>query len=113
VILLDWSRPWEWVRQIRTWVRLLRGIFTTLDDDCRRTLDDVIQAWDARRTTFVDGGGGGVGAASVTAGLAEIVLPLGPGEFDEPIGLPLCVVCQNVCPPESHYLTLPLTQRRV
>lgn len=95
VILLDWSRPWSWVRQIRTWVRLLRGIFTTLDDDCRRTLDEVIQIWDARRSTFTDGGGGGVAAGSVAAGLADIALPLGPGEFDEPIGLPLCVVCQN------------------
>lgn len=23
-------------------------------------------------------------------------LPLGPGEWSEPLGLPLCVVCQNV-----------------
>ena len=23
------------------------------------------------------------------------MLALGPGEFDEPLGLPLCVVCQN------------------
>lgn len=93
VILLDWSRPWEWVRQIKTWVRLLRGIFTSLDDDCRRTLDDVTQAWESRRSTYAEGsGGGGAGA-----GLGDVALPLGPGEFDEPIGLPLCVVCQNVC----------------
>jgi len=92
VVLLDWSRPWEWVRQIKTWVRLLRGIFTSLDDDCRRTLDDVAQAWESRRSTYADGGGGG-GAG---AGLGDVALPLGPGEFDEPIGLPLCVVCQNV-----------------
>lgn len=95
VVLLDWSRPWEWVRQVKTWVRLLRGIFTSLDDDCRRTLDDVTQAWESRRSTYADGGGGG-GAGT---GLGDVALPLGPGEFDEPIGLPLCVVCQNVdCP---------------
>ncbi|KAI5791833.1 dynein light intermediate chain-domain-containing protein [Geopyxis carbonaria] len=86
VILLDWARPWDWMRQIKTWVRLLRGIFTSLDDDCRRTLDDVAQSWENRRSTYADGSGGGLG---------EVVIPLGPGEFDEPIGLPLCVVCQN------------------
>ena len=97
VILLDWSRPWEWVRQIKTWVRMLRGIFTSLDDDCRRTLDDVTQAWEERRSKYADGGGGADGSA----GLEEVVIPLGPGEFDEPIGLPLCVVCQNVRPRKS------------
>ncbi|KAL7276521.1 hypothetical protein RUND412_000480 [Rhizina undulata] len=86
VILLDWSRPWEWMRQIKTWVRLLRGIFTSLDDDSRMTLDEVTNTWETRRSTFADAGGGGIG---------EITIPLGHGEFDEPIGLPLCVVCQN------------------
>jgi dynein light intermediate chain 1 len=92
VILLDWSRPWEWVRQMKTWVRLLRGIFTSLNDNCRRTLDDVTQAWESRRSTDSGGGSG----AGTTAGLEDVVIPLGQGEFDEPIGLPLCVVCQNV-----------------
>ncbi len=26
----------------------------------------------------------------------EVNLPLGPGEWNEALGLPLCVVCQNV-----------------
>lgn len=29
----------------------------------------------------------------------DVSLPLGPGEWEEALGLPLCVVCQNVsCP---------------
>ena len=99
VVLLDWARPWEWVRQLKTWVRLLRGIFTSLDDDCRRTLDDVTQAWESRRSTYSEsGGGGGAASGSGSTNIGDIVIPLGPGEFDEPIGLPLCVVCQNVRP---------------
>lgn len=74
------------MREIKTWVRLVRGIFTSLDDDCRRTLDEVTHAWEVRRSTYTDTGGG----------IGEVTIPLGPGEFDEPIGLPLCVVCQNV-----------------
>ncbi len=38
------------------------------------------------------------GGSSVTSE-GEITLPLGPGEWDEALGLPLCVVCQNVRAP--------------
>jgi len=44
VILLDWRRPWDWMRQLRTWVRLLGVLFRSLGDDARRALDDVTQA---------------------------------------------------------------------
>jgi dynein light intermediate chain 1 len=36
----------------------------------------------------------GVGTSSTSVG--DVSLPLGPGEWQEPLGLPLCVVCQNV-----------------
>ena len=36
----------------------------------------------------------GVGTTSTSVG--DVSLPLGPGEWQEPLGLPLCVVCQNV-----------------
>lgn len=38
----------------------------------------------------LDGGG-----VSSTAD-SDVSLPLGPGEWEEALGLPLCVVCQNV-----------------
>lgn len=43
-----------------------------------------------RGITSLDAGGGNVAAEG------EVTLPLGPGEWDEALGLPLCVVCQNV-----------------
>ena len=43
VILLDWRKPWDWMRQLRTWVRLLGALFRSLGDDARRALDDVTQ----------------------------------------------------------------------
>ena len=36
------------------------------------------------------------GGAS-TSSDANITIPLSQGEWDEPLGLPLCVVCQHVC----------------
>jgi dynein light intermediate chain 1 len=35
------------------------------------------------------------GTGTSAAGENGIALPLGPGEWDEALGLPLCVVCQN------------------
>lgn len=36
----------------------------------------------------------GVGTTAATEN--DVSLPLGPGEWEEALGLPLCVVCQNV-----------------
>lgn len=41
----------------------------------------------------------GCGTSSTTEG--DVSLPLGPGEWEEALGLPLCVVCQNVRFPRS------------
>ena len=43
-----------------------------------------------RGTSSYDAGGTSTGSE------ATITLPLSQGEWDEPIGLPLCVVCHNV-----------------
>lgn len=43
-----------------------------------------------RGGSTLDGGGS-------TATEGDVSLPLGPGEWEEALGLPLCVVCQNVC----------------
>lgn len=36
------------------------------------------------------------GGASSSTIEGDVSLPLGPGEWEEALGLPLCVVCQNV-----------------
>jgi dynein light intermediate chain 1, cytosolic len=43
-----------------------------------------------RGAASLDGGGSNVAADG------DVSLPLGPGEWGEALGLPLCVVCQNV-----------------
>ena len=43
-----------------------------------------------RGAAILDGGGNNVAADG------DVSLPLGPGEWEEALGLPLCVVCQNV-----------------
>jgi len=44
VMLLDWRNPWNWLRQIRRWIRLLRDLFFDLDDDAKLALEEVMKA---------------------------------------------------------------------
>lgn len=92
MILLDWSQPWFWLRELRGWIRLLRTLLVSLDDDCKEKMEEVMTRWRdrGRNPNNLDTGGTSAGSEG------DISLPLGPGEWDEVLGLPLCVVCQNV-----------------
>ena len=95
VLLLDWNEPWLWVRQIRDWVVLMRSITSSLDDGPTESMEVVMKEWQQRKrgVSTYDSGGSGTGSEG------NVTLPLSQGEWDEPLGLPLCVVCQNVCIP--------------
>lgn len=42
-------------------------------------------------------GGNSLDGVGINAAIdGDVSLPLGPGEWEEALGLPLCVVCQNV-----------------
>jgi len=88
VILLDWNQPWNWVRQLRSWVRLLRLIVVSLDDESKIAMEETISHWRSQKRSPT---GEGMAQTSDT----DESLPLGPGELDEPLGVPLSVVCQN------------------
>lgn len=93
VVLLDWSEPWSWVRQLREWMLLLRTVLLALPDESKIAMEEGMSLWKER------GRGGSINLDGTTATAAtegDVSLPLGPGEWEEPLGLPLCVVCQNV-----------------
>ncbi|KAI9719559.1 MAG: hypothetical protein M1812_003330 [Candelaria pacifica] len=91
VILLDWARPWIFLRQLRDWVGMLRPLLASLDFDAKEVMEENMSTWRNRwrggEMSF--GGGGGFVPEH------QISIPLGPGEWDEALGIPLCVVCQN------------------
>ena len=93
VILLNWAEPWNWIRQLRDWVRLLREVLLPLDDEFKEMLQSVMQEWQQRKR---GGNNHDPGASNGTGPEGNTTIPLGPGEWDEGLGLPLCVVCQNV-----------------
>ncbi|KAI1259570.1 dynein light intermediate chain-domain-containing protein [Xylariaceae sp. FL1019] len=92
VILLDWSQPWSWMRQLREWLLLLRAVITSLSPECKETMAEVMTSWRERGRTGSSVNLDGTGAVAAEG---EVVLPPGPGEWEDALGLPLCVVCQN------------------
>ncbi|OWP00484.1 dynein light intermediate chain [Marssonina coronariae] len=91
VVLLDWSHPWFWLRQLRDWIRLLRTVLVSLDEDCKEKMEEVMYSWRDRGRGGNSLEGGGVTNSTE----ADVSLPLGPGEWETGLGIPLCVVCQN------------------
>ncbi|KAI0440156.1 dynein light intermediate chain-domain-containing protein [Xylaria telfairii] len=92
VILLDWSQPWSWMRQLREWLLLLRNVLLSLSPECKEAMEEVISSWRERGRT---GGSVNLDGTGAVATEGDVALPLGPGEWEDALGLPLCVVCQN------------------
>ena len=87
VILLDWNTPWDWLRQLRDWLRRLRSLLLSLDDSSKDALEGNIERW--------RGKGRNMGIDPNILSQAGPDSIFGPGEWDEPLGLPISVVCQN------------------
>lgn len=94
VILLDWAQPHLWLRQIWSWIQVLEEVMGHTSPEARSEMEETMSSWRERgrggSSTNLDG------TPSATAADSDGSLPLGPGEWSEPLGLPLCVVCQNV-----------------
>ncbi|KAJ5649864.1 uncharacterized protein N7484_003587 [Penicillium longicatenatum] len=92
VILMDWSDPWTWIRRLREWVRLLRSVLVSLDDETKIVMEETMTEWRDRKRGM-DASAGATGNLPNSGG--PVTIPLGPGEWDEGLGIPMCVVCQG------------------
>ena len=72
-------------------MQLLHRILSSLDESTKLVMQEVMQDWEQRRR----GGSHEIGGGGTGADLG-VTIPLGPGEWDEALGLPLCVACHNV-----------------
>lgn len=58
----------------------------SLDEESKHAMEENVVHWrDTKRGNTLEGSNPS----------EDTALPLGPGEWDEPLGLPLCIVCQN------------------
>lgn len=71
---------------------MLRSLVLSLDDATKEALEE--------NTALLQAKGRNLGGEGSTA-LEDVKVPMGPGEWDETLGLPLCVVCQNADKIES------------
>ncbi|KPM35377.1 hypothetical protein AK830_g11191 [Neonectria ditissima] len=95
ILLLDWSQPHLWMRQMWTWIQLLQEVLKKVDTEQHDLMEEVMSAWKERGRGGAATNLDGTPSATATSGDGDSSLPLGPGEWEEPLGLPLCVVCQN------------------
>ncbi len=81
----------------------MRQVLASLDHETEEVMQEIMTEWRERRrgeSVAADSGGG-------NSDLKENVsIPLGPGEWDEALGIPICVVCQNVSAPDTRRLSL-------
>jgi dynein light intermediate chain 1, cytosolic len=91
-ILLDWSDPLKWAKQLRQWIRLLRTVILSLEDDTKTAMEEVMTAWKEKRVG-PDAPSAQPGGGSKEATEQKSVVPPGPGEWDEGLGIPLAVIC--------------------
>ena len=91
LVLLDWNEPWLWARKLRRWISILREITASMENETEEVAERVMKEWQQRKRgpSSYDTG------ATNTGSETNITLPLGEGEWDVPLGLPLCVVCHN------------------
>ena len=71
---------------------MLRDITSSLDETSTESMEQTMKEWQQRKrgTSAYDTSG------SSTGNDGNVTLPLSQGEWDEPLGLPLSVVCHGV-----------------
>lgn len=75
---------------------MLEEVMGGVNTEARNEMEDVMASWKERGRVGASTNLDGTPTATATSGDGDGLLPLGPGEWSEPLGLPLCVVCQNV-----------------
>ena len=70
---------------------MLRSATNGTDQNIQDSVDETMKEWQQRRR-----GASNFENAGTTSTEAPVSLPLGSGEWDEPLGLPICVVCHRV-----------------
>lgn len=89
VILLDWNNPWLWIRQLQEWLLVLRRILGDVEDDVKAALD-------ANATLLRQNRNSEANPLSMTKPEENTkVRSVGSVEWDEALGLPICIVCQH------------------
>lgn len=84
LVVLDWSRPWRFVKSLIRWIHVLEtaAVSNQTDkmavEDCRQKLEEYLQQSHDSPTTDTT---------------TEVLLPLAKGVLEDNLGVPMVVVC--------------------
>lgn len=96
-ILLDWKRPWSWLREMRSWIRQWKGLIkarTTAEPSALADVDSFSTSWRTYLRKYKEKS---KDADSTIAKLdTTVVIPLSEGQFSDSLGVSLLCVAQNV-----------------
>ncbi|KAJ1982352.1 hypothetical protein H4R35_000305 [Dimargaris xerosporica] len=122
VIVLDWTRPWQFVDQLQKWLLVVEQAVEAIRqsghtkvggdrastwsqgqvvvDECRERLEKFVQTYtepsEPSTATLADTQNPPSGTSAITATAAaaqKVILPLGPGTLTTNLGIPIAVVC--------------------
>lgn len=63
----------------------------SLEDSTKMVMEEVMTEWKDKKRGLDSNS-----SIGITNSGGPVTIPLGPGEWDEGLGVPLCVVCQGV-----------------
>lgn len=75
---------------------LFRSVTGKLGNAEHGEMEEIMESWKNRGRGGASTNLDGTPSATAVSGDGDDSLPLGPGEWSDPLGLPLSVVCQNV-----------------
>ena len=70
---------------------MLKTVIADFDQESQNAMEETMRYWQQRRR-----GGANLDSNGTATTEPVVNLPLSPGEWDEPLGLPVCVVCHRV-----------------
>ena len=96
-VLLDWTKPQLWLRELSFWIRHLKAILSDLADEhshIAADLEHFTEQWSTRIRSFSDSRL--TNSDVETSKRLAVVPPLADGEFDDSLGVPIHCIAQNV-----------------
>lgn len=97
-VLLDWTAPEDWVKQLKYWIQHVKQIQRTLcdsDPNLRKSEEHFSDCWSMRLRTYNQTAKSSSSSFHIDPRLAP---PLSAGQFEDSLGLPLLCVVQQVTP---------------
>lgn len=96
-VLLDWKRPQSWLRELSFWIGHLKNVLTNLSKShphIAADLEHFTEHWSTYLRSFSDPPSAGPKVETIKH-LAAMA-PLAEGQFDDPLGIPIYCIAQNV-----------------